>query len=277
MGMIGSLFATLFGGNRNVIRETVEVFRPNAEAEEQRLSIKEQAALAQFAAEFAAPRKGLFDRFVDGLNRLPRPALALGTLGLFVAAMIDPIWFAGRMQGIALVPEDRRKQGLVLTQTTRPNISLVSLGNISRHGFINHGLERRRARRMIDHFGIVPSAIDGEVAFYSGGNQQKVLLSKWAVENPRLLILDEPSRGVDIGARQSIHEFIIEMAENGVAVLLISSELEEVINLSHRGYLMSDGRIFAETDCRNTTVDEALHRIFEEQGAVSRGKEVTQS
>ena len=99
MGMIGSLFATLFGGNRNVIRETVEVFRPNAEAEEQRLSIKEQAALAQFAAEFAAPRKGLFDRFVDGLNRLPRPALALGTLGLFVAAMIDPIWFAGRMQG----------------------------------------------------------------------------------------------------------------------------------------------------------------------------------
>lgn len=105
MGMIGSLFATLFGGNRNVIRETVEVFRPNAEAEEQRLSIKEQAALAQFAAEFAAPRKGLFDRFVDGLNRLPRPALALGTLGLFVAAMIDPIWFAGRMQGIALVPE----------------------------------------------------------------------------------------------------------------------------------------------------------------------------
>ena len=105
MGMIGSLFATLLGGNRNVIRETVEVFRPNAEAEEQRLSIKEQAALAQFAAEFAAPRKGLFDRFVDGLNRLPGPALALGTLGLFVAAMIDPIWFAGRMQGIALVPE----------------------------------------------------------------------------------------------------------------------------------------------------------------------------
>jgi hypothetical protein len=105
MGMIGSLFATLFGGNRNVIRETVEVFRPNAEAEEQRLSIKEQAALAQFAAEFAAPRKGLFDRFVDGLNRLPRPALALGTLGLFVAAMIDPIWFAGRMQSIALVPD----------------------------------------------------------------------------------------------------------------------------------------------------------------------------
>lgn len=179
-------------------------------------------------------------------------------------------------QGIAFVPEDRRKQGLVLTQTTRPNISLASLGSISRNGFINHGLERRRAQSMIDHFGIVPSAIDGKVAFYSGGNQQKVLLSKWAVEKPRLLILDEPSRGVDIGARQSIHEFIIEMAENGVAVLLISSELEEVINLSHRGYLMSDGRIFAETDCRDTTVDEALHRIFEEQGAVSRGKEVTQ-
>jgi hypothetical protein len=105
MGMIGSLLATLFGGGRNVVRETVEAFRPNAEAEALRLSEKEQAALAQFAAEFAHPRKGLFDRFIDGLNRLPRPALALGTLGLFVSAMADPVWFAERMQGIALVPE----------------------------------------------------------------------------------------------------------------------------------------------------------------------------
>lgn len=178
-------------------------------------------------------------------------------------------------QGVAFVPEDRRKQGLVLTQTTRPNISLASLGAISRHGWINRKLERTRARRMIEHFGIVPAALDGEVAFYSGGNQQKVLLSKWAVEKPRLLILDEPSRGVDIGARQSIHQFIIEMASSGVAVLLISSELEEVINLSHRGYLMSDGRIFAEADCRKLTVDDALHRIFREQSAVSRSKEAS--
>ena len=105
MGLIASLLAALFGGGRNVVRDTVEVFRPNAEAEAVRLSEREHAALAQFAAEFARPRRGVFDRFVDGLNRLPRPALALGTLGLFVCAMLDPVWFAARMQGIALVPE----------------------------------------------------------------------------------------------------------------------------------------------------------------------------
>ena len=105
MGLIGALFGTLFGGGRNVVKETAEVFHVNAEADPVRLTEKELAALQQFAAEFVHPRRGLFDRIVDGVNRLPRPALALGTLGLFVAAMTDPIWFAERMQGIALVPE----------------------------------------------------------------------------------------------------------------------------------------------------------------------------
>ena len=168
-------------------------------------------------------------------------------------------------RGIGFVPEDRRKQGLVLTQTTRPNVSLGTLGAISRGGIIKRQLERSRVKRMIDHFGIVPGRIDGNVARYSGGNQQKVLLSKWAVADPKLLILDEPSRGVDIGARQRIHEFIVEMAKKGVGVLLISSEIEEVINLSHRSYLMSDGRIFAEAPSASLTVETALHRVFLEQ------------
>lgn len=105
MGLIGTILGALFGSGRNVVRDTVEVFRPNAEAEALRLSHREKAALAQFAAEFAQPRRGLFDRLVDALNRLPRPAMALGTLSLFVCAMVDPVWFAARMQGIALVPE----------------------------------------------------------------------------------------------------------------------------------------------------------------------------
>ena len=105
MGLIGSLFSMIFGGERNVVRDTVEVFRPNAEAEARRDAVRYGASLAQFAAEFAQPRRGVFDRFIDGLNRLPRPFLALGTLGLFVSAMVEPIWFSQRMQGIALVPE----------------------------------------------------------------------------------------------------------------------------------------------------------------------------
>ena len=105
MGLIASLFSIIFGGERNVVRDTVEVFRPNAEAGAERDASRYAASLAQFAAEFSQPRRGLFDRFIDGLNRLPRPFLALGTLGLFASAMVEPIWFSQRMQGIALVPE----------------------------------------------------------------------------------------------------------------------------------------------------------------------------
>ena len=102
MGLISGLLGLLFGSGRNVVRETAEVFRENSDAGAQRAVTLQGQAMAQFGAEF---QKGGYDRFMDGLNRLPRPALALGTLGLFVAAMVDPLWFAARMQGIALVPE----------------------------------------------------------------------------------------------------------------------------------------------------------------------------
>ncbi|MGC1505653.1 MAG: holin family protein [Sulfitobacter sp.] len=105
MGLIERLLTVVFGGNTNVVRETVEVFRENAEAGAQRNAGVQGQAMAQFGTEFLVPRRGRFDRFMDGLNRLPRPALALGTLGLFVSAMVEPLWFAERMQGIALVPE----------------------------------------------------------------------------------------------------------------------------------------------------------------------------
>ncbi len=105
MGIIDGTLGALFGGGRNVVKETVEVFRENAEAAGQREIDLQSATLGQFAAEFAVARKGWFDRFIDGLNRVPRPAMALGTLALLVSAMYDPIWFAARMQGIALVPD----------------------------------------------------------------------------------------------------------------------------------------------------------------------------
>ncbi len=105
MGLISGLLGLLFGSGRNVVRETAEVFRENSESGAARATMLQASAMTQFGAEFQAQGKGCFDRFIDGLNRLPRPAMALGTLGLFVSAMIDPVWFAQRMQGIALVPE----------------------------------------------------------------------------------------------------------------------------------------------------------------------------
>lgn len=105
MGLITQGLNLLFGDGRNVLRETAEVFSENRDKASDRAARMQRAALEQFGAEFALARKGLFDRLIDGLNRLPRPGLALGTLGLFVSAMVSPDWFSARMVGLALVPE----------------------------------------------------------------------------------------------------------------------------------------------------------------------------
>jgi ABC-type sugar transport system ATPase subunit len=174
----------------------------------------------------------------------------------------DPRPHRSVMRGVAMSPEDRRKQGLVMTLAARPNMSLPHLAKVSRRGVLDQKEETRRARTLIAHFGIAPPDVDGAVVLYSGGNQQKTLLAKWMYGDPRIVILDEPSRGVDIGARRRIHEFIVELAGNGAAVLLISSELEEALALSHRGYLMSGGRIVGEVDARSVSVGDVLRRLF---------------
>jgi hypothetical protein len=105
MGLIERVLSVLFGGGRNALAETAEVFRVNADNADARAADLQGAALEQLAAEFSHERKGWYDRLIDGLNRIPRPAMALGTLALFVTAMVDPVWFSERMQGISLVPE----------------------------------------------------------------------------------------------------------------------------------------------------------------------------
>jgi ribose transport system ATP-binding protein len=174
-------------------------------------------------------------------------------------------------RGLVLVPEDRRKQGLVLTQRTRQNMALPHLNRGFPVRLLSERFERRRARELIEHFEIHPDAVDGVVSEYSGGNQQKVLMAKWIFARPRVIILDEPSRGVDIGARRRIHEFIVEAAQQGAAILLISSELEEVLGLSHRSYLMKGGRIIDEIDPRTQSATDVLLRLFNVGGDLAAG------
>ena len=188
--------------------------------------------------------------------------ISAGTITLNGERLARPGPSRALKRRIAFVPEDRRKQGLVLTQRVRANMSLPHLRSVSRLGLLQTRKERSRTQQLIEHFNIVPAAVDGDVAYYSGGNQQKVLLSKWIFEEPRLVILDEPSRGVDIGARRRIHSFVVELASAGAGVLLISSDLEEALALSHRGYLMSNGRIIDDVDCRAVTLEQILYRLF---------------
>jgi ABC-type sugar transport system ATPase subunit len=169
-------------------------------------------------------------------------------------------------RGLVLVPEDRRKQGLVFTQRARQNMALPHLRRGFPVRFLAERIERRRARELIADFEIHPNAVDGTVLDYSGGNQQKVLMSKWIFVGPRVIILDEPSRGVDIGARRRIHDFIVEAAQKGAAILLISSELEEVMGLSHRSYLMRDGQIVGEIDSQSASGADILFRLFNVAG-----------
>ena len=166
-------------------------------------------------------------------------------------------------RGMVMVPEDRRKQGLVMTLPVRANMTLPHLRHYTMAGgILRAALERTRVKSLIDYFRIVPDRIDGDVTHYSGGNQQKVLLGKWLLRDPGVVILDEPSRGVDVGARQRIHEAIADLAAKGAGVLLISSEIEEVLGLAHRAYLVHEGGLVGEVDPDNATTQDVLWTLF---------------
>ncbi|MEX3010794.1 sugar ABC transporter ATP-binding protein [Hoeflea sp. TYP-13] len=166
-------------------------------------------------------------------------------------------------RGMVMVPEDRRKQGLVMTLPVRANMTLPHLSHfIMMGGMLRTALEKARVRELIDYFRVSPPNVDGEIPYYSGGNQQKVLLGKWLMRDPGIVILDEPSRGVDVGARQRIHEAIADLAAKGTAVLLISSEIEEVLGLAHRAYLVHDGGLVGEVDPETSTTQDVLWALF---------------
>ncbi|WP_158507105.1 sugar ABC transporter ATP-binding protein [Subtercola sp. Z020] len=165
-------------------------------------------------------------------------------------------------RGMGFVPEDRHKEGLVLARSVRENVSLAFLRHFSTFGVVDGRKERREVTRSVTGLQMRPPAIGLPISGFSGGNQQKALLSKWLIGNPQLVILDEPTRGVDIGAKFTIYEAIIELARQGVAVLLVSSEHEEVLNLSHRAYLVSEFETRGEIDPATTTLDALLYKLF---------------
>ncbi len=148
--------------------------------------------------------------------------------------------------GIAYVPEDRGTQGLVRQMTVRENVSLAVLKTLANGSIVNRSAERDLARRSIRQFNIRAYSPEQVVNKLSGGNQQKVVVSKWLASNPRVLIMDEPTRGIDVGAKAEIHRLMSELAQQGMAILMISSELPEVLGMSDRILVMRQGRLVAE-------------------------------
>ena len=165
---------------------------------------------------------------------------------------------AAMRRGIALVPEDRKRQGLVLPMSGRANVSMAMLDRLSRLGLLDHSSERREAERYYARLSVRAPSIESAVAGLSGGNQQKVALAKWLARGAKLLIVDEPTRGVDVGAKAAIHKLLDDLARGGVGVMLISSELPEVLNLSTRILVMREGRIVGEVSRADATQERVL-------------------
>jgi len=148
--------------------------------------------------------------------------------------------------GIALLPESRKDEGLLLNRSIRENVSLANLTSVKRAGVVQSRREKSLAAEAIERFDIRPASQGLDVGLLSGGNQQKVMFAKWLMRTPRVFIADEPTRGVDVGAKATIYELLRSLVEQGLGLLMVSSEIEEVIGLSHRVLVMRDGRIVEE-------------------------------
>jgi ABC-type sugar transport system ATPase subunit len=160
--------------------------------------------------------------------------------------------------GIGFVPEDRKKQGLVLGMRSRENATLPTLSRFARAGWVDRGAERAVVERSFARVSLRASGREALVSSLSGGNQQKVVLSKWLTADSELLILDEPTRGVDVGAKAELHAWIDQRAAEGAAILLISSELPELLTLSSRILVLRAGRLCGEVPRAEATQDGVL-------------------
>ncbi|UGA55486.1 sugar ABC transporter ATP-binding protein [Vibrio sp. VB16] len=160
-------------------------------------------------------------------------------------------------KGLAYLSEDRQGRGLVMGFDLTENISLVSLSRYTK-GLIRHKLARTKAKQYVSQFDIKAASLDTELQYLSGGNQQKVYLSKWMDTEPKILILDEPTRGVDVNTKKDIYHFIQNLTEQGLAVIVISSEMEELIGLAHRVMVMREGKLQGELEKEAITEQQIM-------------------
>jgi rhamnose transport system ATP-binding protein len=165
---------------------------------------------------------------------------------------------AAMAAGIGFVPEDRRQQGLVMDLGIDHNMALASLGRLSRAGLIFRSAERRLAATWAKNLQLKYGWLSNAVSTLSGGNQQKVVLGKWLARQPSLLIIDEPTRGIDVGTKAEVHRLLDRLVADGVAVLMISSELPEVLGMADRILVLHEGRLAAEFGRADATEDAIM-------------------
>ncbi|MDT0684373.1 sugar ABC transporter ATP-binding protein [Roseicyclus sp. F158] len=172
-------------------------------------------------------------------------------------------------RGIVYVPEDRGKQGAITAMPIFQNVTLPSLTQTSRNGFVQMADEFALARRYTERLDLRAASLDQAVGNLSGGNQQKVVIAKWLATRPKVIILDEPTKGIDVGSKAAVHEFMAELAAEGLSVIMVSSEIPEILGMSDRVIVMRDGRIAAKLDRDGLTPEQLVRAAagYEETAA----------
>ncbi|MGO4754111.1 ATP-binding cassette domain-containing protein, partial [Streptomyces sp. 2MCAF27] len=165
---------------------------------------------------------------------------------------------AAMAAGLALVPEDRRQRGLVMEMSIERNIGLTGLDRISGGGLVKRALERGRATDWATRLQLKYGKLSDHVGVLSGGNQQKVVLAKWLATDPAVLIVDEPTRGIDVGTKAEVHRLLSSLAAEGLAVLMVSSDLPEVLGMADRVLVMHEGRLVAEIPRAEATEESVM-------------------
>ncbi len=164
--------------------------------------------------------------------------------------------------GLAYVTEDRKGNGLILSNPIRVNTTLARLDKVSHHHVIDLDLEHKEAVNMKEKLGVKSPTVEQDVGNLSGGNQQKVLLAKWMFAEPDIMILDEPTRGIDVGAKYEIYCIINDLVAAGKSVVMISSEMPEVLGMCDRIYVMSQGQMVGEMDAKSATQERIMSSIL---------------
>lgn len=175
-------------------------------------------------------------------------------------------------KGVGFAPEDRKQEGLILKRSVLENASMAILKRLSRFHFIRKRLERETMGQYVDRLRVQTPSLDQEAGKLSGGNQQKVVLARWLAVRPKVLILDEPTRGIDVGAKAEIYQLIDELANEGLGIILISSEMPEILGLADRVYVMQNGRITGELSREEATEASVLELAMVDNLTVSDGE-----
>ncbi|MFB0937069.1 MAG: ATP-binding cassette domain-containing protein, partial [Propionivibrio sp.] len=206
---------------------------------------------------------------VAGLVGAGRTELAMAIFGCYPGQYDAELWLDGKqisvdsprsavMQGICLVPEDRKRHGIVPLQGVGANITMAVLKDYARYGVINSEKELQQIEKSIARMRIKTASPDLPIRGLSGGNQQKAVLSKMLLPNPKVLILDEPTRGVDVGAKYEIYKLMFELVKQGLSIIMISSELPEVLGISDRVLVIGEGQLRGDFVNEGLTQEQVL-------------------